>query len=147
MDRRQAKKKRKSKKKEKGPHLILVLKKIGGTLNWFPCFPVLTKAIIQKKKSNAVFSILKVHYASVRLHSPSHFIAAHDSAWWIGLLVTEGSRGDCYQMRRSQSAKWAGRHKTITVFSLRRVSRTTLHKEDHRYKFKRAPNSLLKGHF
>lgn len=50
-------------------------------------------------------------------------------------------------MRRSQSAKWAVRHKAITVFSLSRVSRTTLHKEEHGHKFKKAPNSLIKQTF
>lgn len=52
-------------------------------------------------KFELVFSILKEHYVFLHLHSLSHFIAAHDSGWWIGLLVAKTAR-------REIATRWKG---------------------------------------
>lgn len=72
-------------------------------MSLFSCPP---KGYYVQMKFKLVFSILKVHYVSASLHSLSHFIAANDSVWWIGVLETKSSKEDCYQMKRSQSANW-----------------------------------------
>lgn len=55
------------------------LKMNKGSFALISLFPILPKSNYAQMKFKLVFSILKEHYASLRLHSLSHFIAAHDS--------------------------------------------------------------------